>query len=96
MRLTISEDKDQMVIKIEGRLVRPWTSELESTWGAINLGSKKLSLDISEMLFIDDIGKQILKNIVNTTSCEIRANSPLTKYFAGEIARTTMKPDREN
>jgi hypothetical protein len=30
------------------------------------------------------------------TSCEIRANSPLTKYFADEIARTTMKPDREN
>ena len=96
MRVTVDESKDEMVVKIEGRLVEPWTSELESTWRSLQLGSKRLSLDISEMLFVDYSGKQILKEIVTATNCEIRANSPLTRDFADEIVGTAMKPPQEN
>ena len=94
MRVTISEDKDELVVKIDGRLVGPWASELESTWRALQLGSKKLSLDISEVLFVDDTGTQILKDIVNTTNCEIRASTPLTKDIADKITSTTVKSDK--
>ena len=95
MRVTVDEGKDEMVVKIEGRLVEPWASELEPEWRNLQLGSKRLSLDISEMLFVDYSGKQILKDIVKATNCEIRANSPLTRDFADEIMRTATNPLQE-
>jgi len=96
MRVTVNEGKNKMVVKIEGRLVEPWTSELESTWRSLRLESKGLLLDISEMRFVDNSGKQILKDIVTATNCEIRANSPLTRYFADEIVRTAINPLQES
>jgi hypothetical protein len=96
MRVTVDEGKDEMVVKIEGRLVEPWISELESTWRSLQLGTKRLSLDISEMLFVDYSGKRILKDIVMATNCEIRANSPLTRDFANEIVCTARNPLQES
>lgn len=96
MRITVQEDTDEIVIRVEGRLVEPWTSELESTWSTLPLGSKKVCLDISGMLFADRTGKRILKEIVTTTNCEIRADSPLTRDFAEEIASTLTNSDRGN
>jgi len=87
MRLTVEEDRHQTILRIEGRLVGPWTSELESTWSGIDLGSRKLILDISGMLFVDQSGKRVLKDILARTNCEIRANSPLTRDFADQISR---------
>jgi hypothetical protein len=96
MRVTVEENTDEMVIRVEGRLVEPWTSELESTWAALPLGSKRLSLDISGMLFADNAGKRILKEIVGKTNCRIRADSPLTRDFADEIISTRTNPNRGN
>jgi len=87
MRVTVENNRDEFVIKVEGRLVQPWTSELLSTWAKLPLGLKKVSLDISGMLFADNTGKQILNEIVTKTNCKILADSPLTRDFAEEISK---------
>ena len=97
MRVTVEEDKCELVIRVEGRLVEPWTSELESAWNTLPLGSKRVCLDITGMLFADRTGKRILKDIVAKTNCTIRADSPLTRDFAEEIggAETNSESEKE-
>jgi len=96
MRVTVEEGNDEMVIRVEGRLVEPWTAELESAWSTLPMGSRRVSLDISGMQFADRTGKQILKDIVKKTNCKIRADSPFTRDFAEEIANTQTNSDRGN
>jgi len=63
--------------------------ELERFWNTLapSMGMKKLCLDIRGVAYLDGKGKQVLKDILTATGAEIRADSLLTKQFAGEIAQ---------
>jgi hypothetical protein len=86
-----------LTLKIEGRVVGEWASELERVWASIrpSLNHRKLSLDICDLLYLDGKGKEILRGIVETSDTEIKAGSPLTKQFADEAKQNMRKRNRE-
>jgi hypothetical protein len=88
LRITVQEQESSIQIPLEGRLVGPWVAELCKAWRetAPRLGNKTLSLDLCDLTFSNEEGKQVLREIVAETCAEISSRSPFTKYLAQEIS----------
>ena len=84
LRISVKDNPNGLHLKLEGKLIPPWTNELESVWHQIvaNLDGKKLHLDLCGTTFVDQEGMHILRAIVDVANPDIEANSPLTRQFA--------------
>lgn len=87
VRITTQEHPEDLVLKVEGRVIGEWADELERFWDSFHplMGTKKLRLDICGVAFIDRRGRQIFRRIFAATGAEILADSPLTRQFAEEV-----------
>jgi hypothetical protein len=74
------------MLKLEGRILGPWTAELNRAWRSLSpsLEHKKLSVDLCGVTYIDHEGRGILAEIYRRTHARFEANTPLTQYFAEE------------
>ena len=83
-RATVEEKPEAFVMKLEGRMVGPWVTECERAWLALepSLSTKRLSVDLCGVIFVDEPGLELLRTIYNATRADIVTNSPLTKHFA--------------
>jgi anti-anti-sigma regulatory factor len=88
LRITVEENTDAVVLKLEGRLAGPWAAELGRLWEekAQAVAKKKLSLDIRETTYADAGGIRILKAIYCQTGAAILTGTPWTQYLAEEVA----------
>jgi anti-anti-sigma regulatory factor len=50
---------------------------------------KKLALDLRGVIFVDESGLELLRQMYRATQPELLANSPLTKHFAELVTGTT-------
>jgi len=93
LRITVDENPEAMVIKLEGRLAGPWTAELDRLWEetAPSLAERKLSLDLRGTTFADAGGIKVLKAIYSQTRAAILTGTPWTQYLAEEIACKTAQ-----
>jgi hypothetical protein len=88
MRVSMTEEAMVAILKVEGRVVGPWATELGRTWHDLwtSTNPKRLRLDIRGVTFADHSGSQIFREIVRVTGADIVADSPLTRYFANLAA----------
>jgi anti-anti-sigma regulatory factor len=87
LRITVEENPEAIVLKLEGRLTGPWVEELDRVWEqtAPALHARKLSLDLRETTFADAGGIRILQAIYSQTGARIIAGTPWTQYLAEEV-----------
>ena len=95
MKISMYDDVKVATLKVEGRVVGPWATELGRTWHDLWTPTKpkRLRLDIRGVTFADQKGSQILREIVRVTGAEIVADSPLTQYFAN--LATAVAPEEK-
>jgi anti-anti-sigma regulatory factor len=86
VRITIHDGEKLVTLKIEGRVADPLTSEVNRSWQELapSLGSRKLSVDLRGVTFMDAAGRHLLAEIHAKTGAEFLADTPMTKYFAEE------------
>ncbi len=91
LRITIQNEPDTVMLKLEGRISGPWTAELNRAWDSLSpcLGHKKLAVDLCGVSYIDREGRGILAEIYRRTQARFEANTPLTRYFAEEARNTS-------
>jgi len=91
LRITVDENSEAIVLKIEGRLTGPWVEELDRVWEqtAPGLKQRKLSLDLRQTTFADAGGIQVLKTIYSQTGAHILAGTPWTQYLAEEVTASS-------
>jgi hypothetical protein len=89
LRITVEENEQAMVVKLEGRIVGPWAAELDRLWEETSpaLASRKLSLDLRETTYADAGGIQVLRAIYSQTEAAILTSTPWTQYLAEEVTR---------
>lgn len=87
LKISTEQVKNQIVLRIEGKLIDPWTKELEKTWQgfADTPGAKKLVVDIRGTTFADRSGIALLGKIVRAANAVVLADSPLTQHFAEKV-----------
>ena len=86
LRITINEDATKVMLKLEGRIVGPWTTELDRIWQSLgpSLAGRKLSVDLCGVSYIDREGRGVLADIYRKTRAEFQTDTPLTEYFVQE------------
>lgn len=89
MRITVQTQDNVVTIKLEGRIVNRGVDELHRVWQELvpSLGSRRLSVDLRGLTFVDSAGRQLLAEIHAKTEANFVADTPMTKYFAKEAAR---------
>ena len=86
VRITIHEPEGSVILKIDGRVADPFVAEFQRAWQELapSLGSRKLSVDLRGVTFMDTNGRQLLAEIHATTGADFLADRPLTKFYAEE------------
>lgn len=90
LRITqVSEDSDQVCLKVEGRVIGDWVSELDRTCGSCLSQSREVTLDMSDVTYIDRQGVETLKRIlgekVRLTGTTLLIQALLGRQVVGKI-----------
>jgi anti-anti-sigma regulatory factor len=88
LRITLEENSNAVVIKLEGRIAGAWAVELGRLWEekAPAIGRKNLSLDLRGTIFADAGGIKVLRAIYSQTKAAILTGTLWTEYLAEEVA----------
>jgi len=83
LRISVKSDaeKKDFLVEVEGRLAGLWVDELERSWDAEreSAGSEPITVRLSNVTFIDDAGKNLLRKIFHAgarlegNGCMVRA-----------------------
>jgi hypothetical protein len=93
LRITINEEAAKVMLKVEGRIVGPWTAELDRIWQSLgpSLDGRKLAVDLRGVSYIDHKGREILAEMCRNTGAQFQTDTPLTEYFAQEARSSTLQ-----
>jgi anti-anti-sigma regulatory factor len=75
-------------LKLAGRLAGEWTSELERCWREAAAQPQSISVDLTEVTFVDESGKRLLAAMART-GVELIAANVLLKALVEQIAQGT-------
>jgi hypothetical protein len=97
LRITLEENAETMVLKLEGRLAGPWVAELDRLWTQTSpeQGGRKLALDLRQMTYADAQGIEILRTIYRETRADLLTGTPWTQYLAEEVKRKETEQHEE-
>jgi anti-anti-sigma regulatory factor len=86
LKITVQNGSRPTTIKLEGKLSGPWVSELERAWDRLNAGKpdRTVTVDLSDVTFIDSAGKNLLSSLVDS-GVQLRAAHLMTNYIVERI-----------
>ena len=87
-KISIIEERSQRRLRLEGRLVLPWTSEVESAWKTAgeHLEGRKLIVDLGNVTFISTDGESTLYKLMRD-GAKFSCKDVLTKHVLKQLAR---------
>jgi anti-anti-sigma regulatory factor len=93
LRITIEENPQDAVIKLEGRIAGPWVAELNRVWveTAPQLAFKTLALDLRSVTYADNAGTQVLRGIYAQSRAQLLSGTPWTQFLAEQITRSSAQ-----
>jgi hypothetical protein len=88
LRITVQQNEQTTFLTLEGRVAGPWAAELRRVWveRAPQLAPAKLSIDICNVIYADEEGTQVLRDIYSQEHAELLATTPWTQHLARQIA----------
>ena len=81
---TIAESPSLTTLKLEGRIVSDWVSLLERECLTLLQEKQQVLLDLSDVLFIDARGVEMLKRIANENLEVINSSAFIESLLRGE------------
>ena len=96
MRVSFEQTDVATVLTLEGRGAGPWAAELSRVWveKAPLLALANLSLDLTNVIYADDDGIRVLREIYTQAQPKVVATTPWTQYLAEKIA--AIPPDHSD
>jgi ABC-type transporter Mla MlaB component len=88
LKITLESDRQPKTIKLEGKLSGPWVQELARAWDKLtaNKPGGAVTVDLSEVTFVDSAGRELLSSLVNR-GAQLRAAHLMTRYIVEEIEK---------
>ena len=87
LKITLHDTPEMLRFQLEGRLVGAWVQEFEQCWRtAVSIrGSRRVVVDLRDVIFIDDPGKDLLRRM-RSLAVDFMARDTLTRAIVEEIA----------
>jgi anti-anti-sigma regulatory factor len=90
LRLTIGDHSDRTVLRLEGRLIGPWSSLVERCWReTTERTAKRVVVDLTAVTFVDDAGKALLAEMHDSGTL-LQARGPLIGYIVDQIRASAL------
>lgn len=85
LRITSREGEAASVtLKVEGRIVAPWGSVLESECRAHIEAGRRVALDLSDVSYVDTRGANLLRRLASESVELTNCSSLITQLVGGE------------
>jgi hypothetical protein len=87
-KISIVETRRQRRLVLEGKLVLPWTAELENAWRSAGeqLQGRKLIIDLTNVTLISPDGENTLFELMRE-GAKFSRGDVLTQYVLKQLAR---------
>ena len=87
-KISIVETQGQRRLVLEGRLVPPWTAEVENAWrnAGEQLDGRKLVIDLTDVTLISSDGEKTLFKLMRD-GAKFSCGGVLTKHVLRQLAR---------
>jgi hypothetical protein len=87
-KISVVERNGQRRLILEGKLVRPWTAEVESAWKSAGeqLQGRKLIIDLTNVTLISPDGENTLFKLMREGAA-FSCGDVLTKHVLKQLAR---------
>jgi hypothetical protein len=87
-RISIVETRGQLRLVLEGKLVFPWTADVEHIWKAAQeqLQGRRLIIDLSDVTLISSDGENTLLGLMKD-GAKFSSRGVLTKHLLKRLAR---------
>ena len=87
-KISIVETHGQRRLILEGKLIRPWTAEVEAAWKTAGqqLQGRKLVIDLANVTLISADGENILLKLMSD-GAKFSCGDVLTKHVLRKLAR---------
>jgi hypothetical protein len=95
-RISIADTPCKRTLMVEGKLIAPWTAELERVWRDANqnLNGRKLTIDLSDVTTINPEGEDTLFDLMKE-GAKFTCGGVLTKHVLKRLARRSHSKFRE-
>ena len=92
LRISVLNGSQSARLKLEGKLAHEWVAEAQKAWAALIdiAGKKKVVVDLADVSFVDDHGKELLTLIYRAGS-ELVGTGPMVTALIEEIHRKLSK-----
>lgn len=87
-KISIVESPGQRKLILEGKLISPWTDEVESAWSraAADLDGRKLIVDLTNVTVISTDGEKTLSQLMHA-GAKFCCAGVLTRHVLRRLAR---------
>ncbi|MGE5204279.1 MAG: hypothetical protein ACM3PW_01605 [Chlamydiota bacterium] len=87
-KLSIVETRSQRRLVLEGRLIRPWTTEVETAWrtAAAELQGRELVVDLTNVTVISPDGERTLFSLMRE-GAKFSCGGVHTRHVLRQLAR---------
>src|SRR5215471_1877303 len=95
-RISISQTPGRRTLLVEGRLIPPWSAELERVWRDANkdLSGRKLAIDLSDVTTINPEAEDTLFDLMKE-GAKFTCAGVLTKHVLKRLARRSHSKFRD-
>jgi hypothetical protein len=87
-KISTVEDDSRRILILEGKLIRPWTEQVENAWklAGEHLQGRKLVVDVTNVTFISADGETTLFKLMQD-GAKFSCRDVLTKHVLKQLAR---------
>ena len=95
-KISITDTLCKRTLRVEGKLIPPWTAELERVWRDANknLNGRKLSIDLSDVTTINPEGEDTLFDLMKE-GAKFSCGGVLTTHVLKRLARKSHSKFRD-
>jgi anti-anti-sigma regulatory factor len=88
LRISVLNGSQSARLKLEGKLAHEWVAEAQKAWAALIdiAGKKKVIVDLADISFVDDHGKELL-TLIHRAGNELVGSGPMVTALIEEIHR---------
>ena len=94
LRITIDEEEEAVVLRLEGQLIGPWVQDVEQCWrkAFATLGGRTVKVDLSAVSFMDASGSALLSRM-HEAGFRFAGDTPATSRLLEQIRENRIWGD---
>ena len=89
VRISVEEQVDSVLLRVEGGLREPWVSELDRVWQSNRALCQRVRVNLEDVSYVDDAAQSLLRRMLED-GVELFVTGPMMTAELEEIGRNSV------